>query len=134
MNNIERLLKLFRDEVTTACWAFFVWKTINNTASGDAKVHKALNENAVSWNIITHSLQNTFFVTLGRIFDVDGNAFSIHSFLRACIEHIDQFSIVALRERKLRDAKGKIPEWLEDYLSDAYVPREIDFQRLRGET
>ena len=134
MDNIERLLKLFRDEITTACWAFFVWKTINNTAFGDDRVHKALNENALSWNIITHSLQNTFFVTLGRIFDVDGNAFSIHAFLRACIENIDQFSVEALRERKIREANGKTTGWLEDYLSDAYVPCESDFQRLRGET
>jgi len=134
MDSIERLLKLFRDEVITACWAFFVWKTINNMASGDPEVHKALNENAVSWNIITHSLQNTFFVTLGRIFDVDGNAFSIHAFLRACIENIGQFSVESLRERKLRDAKSEIPDWLGEYLSDAYVPCESDFQRLRGET
>ncbi len=134
MEDIEHLHKLFRNEVTTASWSFFVWKSINNIASDNKKIYNALGGNALSWSIITHSLQSNFFVTLGRLFDISGDAFSIHSFLRACIDNIDQFSIDALRERKLRGINGKEPDWLNEYLKEAYVPSEKDFQRLKGET
>jgi hypothetical protein len=134
MDDIERLHRMFREEVTTACWAFFVWKGINNSAFDDQQIYDSLNENALSWNTILHSLQTTSFVMLGRLFDVDNNAFSIHALLKACILNIDQFSIESLRERKVRDLAGKLPEWLDGYLAEAYVPREKDFQLLRGET
>jgi len=133
MEDLKRLHKLFRNEVTTACWSFFVWKSINNIASGNKEIYNALNENALSWSIITHSLQNNFFVTIGRLFDTSGDAFSIHAFLRACIDNIDQFGIDALRKRKLLGISGEEPDWLDGYLEEAYVPSVEDFQRLRGE-
>ena len=84
--------------------------------------------------MITHSLQSSFFITLGRLFDVDGDSFSVHAFLKCCIENIDQFGKEALRERKLRESSEKNPAWLDEYINNAYVPTENDFQRIRGET
>jgi len=134
MDEMEKLLNEFRGEVTNATWSFFVWKEINNIASGDREIYQSLNKNAVSWNMITHSLQSNFFITLGRLFDVDGDAFSIHAFLRSCIKNIDQFSKESLRGRKLRESRGEYPDWLDEYIENAYTPTEDDFHRLRGET
>jgi hypothetical protein len=92
-----------------------------------------LNEQALSWNIITHSLQTTFFIALGRLFDTDEDAFSAHSFLRSCIEDIDQFGKDSLRARKIALANEKEPDWLEDYTAEAYAPSLKDFQKLRGQ-
>lgn len=131
---MEDLYKLFRDEVTTASWSFYVWKSFNNIASKDHDIYTAINETALTWNIITHSLQSTFFITIGRLFDVDGDALSIHALLRACIDNIDQFNKASLRERKIREYKGNLPEWLDKYIEEAYEPTEKDFQMLRGET
>ena len=61
MNDLEQLLKHFRKGVSTTSSAFFAWKGINNIASSDRDVYRAMNEDALSWGIITHSLQNTFF-------------------------------------------------------------------------
>jgi hypothetical protein len=133
MEDLERLLKIFRNEVTTASQAFYAWKAINNIASSNIEIHHALNKNALSWNIIAHSLQSTFFITLGRLFDIDGEAFSIHALLRACIGNIDQFSKEALRKRKIKDQKGQAPSWLNEFIEAAYVPVKKDFQMLRGE-
>jgi hypothetical protein len=130
---MEDLLKLFRDEVTTASWSFFAWKAFNNIASADEDVYRAINETALTWNIVTHSLQSTFFITLGRLFDVDGDAFSVHALLRESINNIDQFSNDALRTRKINENKGMVPDWLDKYIEDAYEPTEQDFLRLRGE-
>ena len=65
---------------------------------------------------------------------MDGDAFSVHAFLRCCIENIDQFGKKALRERNLRESREKNPKWLNKYINNAYVPTEKDFQRIKGET
>jgi DNA-binding ferritin-like protein len=130
---IELLHQRFRAEVDTAAQAFFLWKAINNHASADRGIYRGLNEQALSWNILTHSLQITFFVVLGRLFDTDADAFSVHAFLRSCIEDIEQFNKDALRERKLAGSSGDKPEWLDEYVKSAYVPEEKDFRMMRGE-
>lgn len=134
MEDIKRLLVIFRDELDTASQAFYAWKAINNLASSNKDIYYLLDKNALSWNIITYSLQSTFFITLGRLFDLDGKAFSIHALLRACIDNIDQFSKEAIRNRKLKYFDGNEPFWLNKYMEDSYVPVLKDFQILRGET
>ncbi|CEP37914.1 MULTISPECIES: AbiU2 domain-containing protein [unclassified Halomonas] len=133
MDKVEEALKLYRDEVATATWAFYAWKHLNNIGSNDRAVRSGLNRNAATWNVITHSLQTTFFITIGRLFDIDGDAFSVHAFLRFCIENIDQFASQRIRERKMTDQNGVEPEWLEGYMEKVYEAKERDFQRLRGE-
>jgi len=134
MKDMESILNIFRTEVTTASQAFFAWKTIHNMAASDKEMYKSINDNALSWKIITHSLQTTYFITLGRIFDVEGKAFSIHAFLRACIDNIDQFGKKALRHRKIKSLSGEEPTWLNEYIENAYVPVNGDFLMLKGET
>lgn len=131
--DIESQHRHFRQELATAAHAFFLWKGINNCAAQEKAIHRGLNEQALSWNTITHSLQTTFFVALGRLFDTDGDAFSVHAFLRSCINNIEQFGGDALRARKIASSGGKEPDWLDDYMAETYVPVEEDFQRLRGE-
>ena len=64
---------------------------------------------------------------------MDGDAFSVHSLLRCCVKHLDQFSFENLRQRKI-ECNGRVePEWLENYMREAYQPTEVDFQCLRGE-
>ena len=133
MEDLVKAHKIFRDEVTAAAWSFFVWKSFNRIVSKDDELYQRINVNALSWNVITHSLQSTFFITIGRLFDIDGAAFSVHAFLRSCIENIGQFSLEALRQRKIDDNGGVVPDWLDDYMANSYTPTENDFQRIRGE-
>jgi hypothetical protein len=133
MDNLEKALNIFRNEVSSVAWSFYVWKGFNEVASSDVDIYGAINKNALSWNIITHSLQSNFFITLGRLFDLDGDAFSVHVLLKSCIKNIDQFSLNALRERKIRGNNGVVPDWIDDYMKSAYQPTVTDIQRLRGE-
>ncbi|MDF0752731.1 hypothetical protein NLU14_21105 [Marinobacter sp. 71-i] len=133
MEKVEEALKLYRDEVATATWAFYAWKHLNNIGSNDRAVRNGLNRNAATWNVITHSLQTTFFITIGRLFDIDGDAFSVHAFLRFCIENVDQFDSRHIRERKMTDQNGIEADWLESYMGRVYEAKVPDFQRLRGE-
>lgn len=133
MEKVEEALKLYRDEVATATWAFYAWKHLNNIGSNDRAVQSGLNRNAATWNVITHSLQTTFFITIGRLFDIDGNAFSVHAFLRFCIENVDQFDSQHIRERKMTGQNGVEPDWLESFMERVYNAKVRDFQSLRGE-
>lgn len=130
MDDLETALEAFGKEVTNACWSFYVWKHINNFASNDGVVLKVLNENALSWRVITHSLQSTFLITLGRLFDNDGRSLTAETLLKLCIANIDQFGKEPLRARKLASMGGPEPDWLDDYLSEAYLPTEEDLMSL----
>jgi hypothetical protein len=133
LDDLETAQEAFGKEVTNACWSFFVWKHINNIASNDDVVLKALNENALSWKVITHSLQCTFLITLGRLFDNDGRSLTADTFLKLCMANIDQFGGEHLKARKLASMNGSDPDWLNDYVRDAYQPTEEDLRSLRAQ-
>jgi len=133
MGDIEELYKEFQSELNVACLFFYTCKNIKNIAVGDKKVYHALNRNKLSWNIILSPLQSTFFIVLGRLFDIDGKTFSVHTFLRACIENIEQFSKDALRERKIKGSEADKLSWLDEYIEKSYQPNKEDFLKLKGE-
>jgi AbiU2 len=130
---IENLHKHFHRELATASHTFFLWKAINNIAAADRSIYRGLNDQALTWNTVTHSLQTTFFIALGRLFDTNGEAFSCHSYLRTCINNIDEFGKDALRARKVAESNGREEPWLARYMEEAYVPTALDFQKLRRE-
>jgi hypothetical protein len=78
------------------------------------------------WITARYSLITTFFVTLGRLFDEDRNAHSIHKLLRATGAHPEYFSREALAERKRRASGGGEPDWLGNFLKDAWEPDAAD--------
>lgn len=130
MTDVEVLLKEYRGDVNIAVSSFYAGKTINNLAASDQTVFCALNRNALSWRIIVHSLQVTFFAALGRIFDRDAQSVSVHRLLGVCKNEITQFSKLALEARKLKEAHGVRPEWLSDYLQGVYEADATDFDAL----
>lgn len=133
MTIIEKHLNTYSGEVSTAKNSFFTRKIITEAASEDNNIFEGINANAFTWNTILDSLQTTYFLALGRIFDIDDKTFSVHFILRSCIQNIEQFSLNALAERKIRFNNGATPEWLNDYLRNSYVPQETDFQKLKSE-
>ena len=133
MDKIEQIHKEFGVDVNIAITAFYTWRSINILAGENKDILKGLNKNALSWNIITHSLQNTFFIAMGRIFDTDHEAFSVHRVIRMFINKHEQFNKDHLRERKLTHVSESNPVWLENYIDDAFVPSEIDLTKFRGE-
>jgi hypothetical protein len=130
MNSVEELLKEYRDEINIAVSSFYTWKNFNNIASGNPEVRRALNVNALTWNIIAHSLQATFFATIGRIFDRDRRSLTLASFLDRCRAQVHEFSRSALETRRLQAANAIRPDYLSEYVSNAYEPVTADFDAL----
>lgn len=127
---VEEGIKKLDWELHVAGSAYFAWKDINNRAAANARVFRALNEHAGFWNIALHSLQSTFFLGVGRLFDSDKSAFSVDWLLKLCADNISEFSKTALTRR--RWSSGPKPDWLDDCIANAYEPVPADFQRLRG--
>lgn len=130
----DRYYQEYSNEVHKILGCYIFWKMLHDRPASEKGLLKALNTTPLSWILIRHSLQVSLFITLGRIFDLDNDAFSVDDLLKHCLENIDIFSLENLRERKLEGQKGKEPEWLREYIQNAYFPVEGDFQRLRGET
>lgn len=131
MNNLEDYQRRFENEVTSAAIAFYTWKGINDVASQDERIRAALNKDAAVWNAILHSLQTTALITIGRIFDTDHGALSVHTLLRKCLSEIEHFSPNGLRQRKIAASKGMPTPWLSDYIAAAFYPSKDDFRNLK---
>ncbi|ELB2090495.1 hypothetical protein QNZ96_004506 [Vibrio parahaemolyticus] len=132
MNSVDDHLKEFSNEVAILTKAHFTWKYVNAIASADKQILAVLNKTPSSWNIFLHSLQTTTFISLGRIFDPNGNSFSIHRLARYCSKNINEFDRTNLKSRKM-DGYLEEPVWLEEYLNGAYYPNQGDIKRLREE-
>jgi len=130
--DIQALLDEIHSEIMVASQAFFAWKSIHNIAAKDKCIEKAINKNALSWNIYLHSLQATFFITIGRIFDIDSRSCSIHFLFRYCKDNIDEFTKKKLKKRRIKEA-GKEPEYLKDFIKKAYEPSVNDIKTLKKE-
>jgi hypothetical protein len=126
--DIESALRHYSAEVDSASYSFYMWKAIHE-ATANADVLEAMNRNPLSWSVMLHALQTTYFIALGRLFDSDRRSLSVHKLLRLCADHAEEFSRERLRERKLalgfRDA-----EQLERYLAATYEPISSDFDVL----
>ena len=130
--DIERLQATFESEVTIVTQSFFVWKAINNIAANDRKIHSGIYPQALVWNITLHSLQTTFFITMGRLFDEDSEALSINSYLSKCQAHLDQFDEAHLRARKVKTSnQDSPPPWLDEYMRNITPPSAADIRALK---
>jgi len=128
----EKYYQEFCDEVHKALGSYLFWRMIQKRTAAEADLLKGLNRTPLSWIMTRHALQVTMFMTLGRIFDIDGEAFSVDDLLKCCITEIDIFKKENLRARKIKAQDGKEPDGLDKYIDNAYEPTEQDFRVLRG--
>lgn len=121
------------NEVHKAFGSYLFWRMIHQRSYSEKNLLDALNRTPLSWIMIRHALQVTLFMTLGRIFDTDGEAFSVDDLLRCCADEIHIFSKENLEARKIEEQNGRKPDWLDQYIADADDIQAHDFFRLRGE-
>ena len=75
------------------------------------------------------SLQTSFFMVLGRIFDQDSKH-NIDKLVKTAQENREIFSKGALAKRKTEQSNNA-DEWIDDYLKSVYEPTAKDFRELR---
>ena len=133
MSAVKEYFNHYESELTTASESFYAWRKIHNLAQHDKSIYSILNRNALSWNLILHSLQCTFFISLGRIISIDTNSLTINTLLEYCKKNIHEFSKAELKARKIAMSGNKEPGWLEGYMQSVYEPCENDFQVVQDE-
>ena len=121
--------ELVREEVHVAIGCFYSWLEIHNFAAGNKAAFLKLNEHPDFWNLQLYSLQLTFFIALGRIFDDGSDAHSIHKLLAATVAHPEFFSKESLGKRKMQGKKKS--NWLDAYLDEVFEPSVADLRVLK---
>ena len=130
LNDFEEHLRIYNDEVFSTTHSFFTHLYFHQVASTSNSYLIHLNKNPYFWNTVLHSLQLTFIISLGRIFDNAPNAYSVSKLINYCSLNIRIFSKQELRIRKCGGKKE--PKWLEGYLSNAYEPKSTDFRQIKN--
>lgn len=126
--NLDAYIDRLRQEVETAIRVFYAYEAMSKLLSEQQYVD-LVNKNVYFWKIFLSSVQTKLFIALGRLYDDSNDAFSFHRFVNACKENIEDFGYESLEKRKLNGSSTR-PEWLDDYLRDAYFAKIKDIDAL----
>ena len=100
MFEFDESLNLIEKNLDEAIGAYFVYDNIMQNAVLNEMFLQKLNQNKYFWRYIFYSLQTTYFMCLGRIFDNKSKSLSINAFLNECTRNINLFSKTELMKRK----------------------------------
>ncbi len=126
----ERELEVFRTEAEAAMQFFYAWLAVYAVAADHKPVYRMLNTAPLFWNTNLGALQTAAFIALGRVFD-QNSTHNLDQLLRIAQNNLSIFSKASLGARK-QGGSPTPPDWLAEYLRDAYVPTQADFRRLRA--
>jgi hypothetical protein len=129
-DQFECELEIFRTEAEAAAQFFYAYLAVHAVAADHRPVYRLLNTAPLFWNTNLGALQTSAFIVLGRVFD-QGTNHNVDRVLKIAHKNPNIFSKAALGVRK-QGGNGNPPDWLEEYLRDAYVPTPADFRRLRA--
>jgi hypothetical protein len=125
-----RELEVFRTEAEAATQFFYAYLTVHAVAAEHDPVYRLLNTAPLFWNTSLGALQTATFIALGRVFD-QKSTHNVDRVLRMAQDNPQIFTRTALGARK-QGTNPAPPEWLPQYLREAYVPTVDDFRRLRA--
>ncbi len=126
----ERELEVFRTEAEAAMQFFYAYLTVHAVAADHKPVYRLLNTAPLFWNTNLGALQTAAFMALGRVFD-QKSTHNLDQLLRIAQNNLSIFSKASLGARKQGDSPTS-PDWLAEYLRDAYVPTPADFDRVQA--
>ena len=123
--------EIIRNEVDRAIEAFYTYIFVHRISYENRKIYFAMNRNPTFWNINLYSLQTTFFITMGRIFDDGKDAHSVHKLVSSALANPEFFSKNSLTKRKTKG--NEKPTWLDEYLKDVYEPGVSDLKKIKNQ-
>jgi hypothetical protein len=119
-------LNIFRNEAMLASKFLYTELAIRNIANKNKKILNALNYSPTFWNLILSALQNSTFITFGRIFDNNGKN-SISTLFKVTQKNKNIFTKESFANRWTKNQdRNKIDHWLPEYLKKVYVPKDND--------
>jgi hypothetical protein len=115
-----RKLELFATEVDNANVIYQAYEEIQCLSLVDKDVLSALYKHALFWNVQVYSLQTSLIIVLGRIFDTDSDAHSVHKIVNTTLSNVNIFSKDSLKKRV--SARGVIGDALENFVVGSWAP------------
>jgi hypothetical protein len=125
----KRHLEIFRTEAQSGAQCLYAFLAIKSAISENRRFLNAVNDTPLYWKTSLASLQSSFFIILGRVFD-RSSKHNVFKLLDLADRNRQVFSLDALAARKSA-ASTNADEWLPEYLLTAHVPNDVDFRRLR---
>lgn len=122
-------LRNFDNEVRNAVRYLYADLAIQHAASQSQRLLHRLNDTPTFWLTTAAALQTAAYISIGRIFDKDSR-YTLEKLLAVAESNLIIFQREALENRKM-DGHSTQPEWLAEYLNNAYYPSMSDFSRLR---
>jgi hypothetical protein len=122
-----------RADVEASVKTFYTYLAIHRLAYSEPDILRQINLNPSIWQTLTYSLQTTYFISLGRVFDNRTDSHSISDLLDLTIRNPWIFSRHALLERKRSTITPRQPEpsWMATYATNAWEPTARDLEVLR---
>lgn len=122
--------RLERD--SRACSMFIYTElTLHFFFSRDLEVRDRVNAHAAFWNGVLSSLQTAGFIALGRMYDHDESAHTIHALLKFMENYPGIFRPSALQARQI--AIGRSQEEARSFVENAFQVRDGWLDDLRSE-
>jgi hypothetical protein len=126
-----RIQGLVHGDVEAAVKSNHTYLAINNLALAEPEILDRFQKYADFWTFTQYALQTTFFISFGRIFDGRHDALSVQKLLALTSGNAELFSKAALLERKRKLLQGPDPDWLAEYIENAWEPSSIDLKPLK---
>jgi hypothetical protein len=127
----KKLYDLINNELHTAIHSFYTLMEIKWWAAESRDNLQKLNTDSIFWITQLNALQTTYFIVLGRLFDDDSRAHSIHKLLAATVGNPQLFSKAALAERRTEQNNGIRPDYLDKYLTTRWEPTTSELRGIK---
>jgi len=116
-------------QIEDALAIYYAFEQLNDLALGNNDIVDIVQADALFWNLHKYALQTALFIILGRIFDISGDAYSIHRLIRDTQANFALFSHAALRVRKQR--LNLAAQILDEYFVGLWTPDPACMRPLR---
>lgn len=130
-----RIFALVRNDVGAAISSNETYLEIHNLAASERPIYDRLQKFGGFWSLNSSALQTTFFIAFGRIFDNRRDSLSIQALVNLTVANPALFSKKELRKRKRESLRifgaTPDPEWLAEYIQNAWEPTAADLEPLR---
>ena len=131
-DSFEKKLNNFKHEVDSLLGYVYTEQTIKTMAGSSKTVLNSLNKDAAFWNAILSSLQNSIFITLGRIFDMDHEDETLNTLFRYSEKNKILFSKNAFSYRWLnKNYEKHMRDYLSTYIQGVFEPTDADFRKVK---
>ncbi|MEQ1596902.1 MAG: transposase [Casimicrobium sp.] len=124
----ESQLESLRNEANLIAGYVYAELAINFRAGKSRKLLQRLNETPMFWKYVAAGFQTSAYIAISRVFD-DKSRYAIKELVKAFDRDLELFQRESLAARKWSGA-GEKPEWLDNYLDEAYYPTKADVQKI----